>query len=91
VPTGEVEGEFTRVLSREEKRKLRKVEKHRPQFQFDLSHFRNGRKIGIAVSRCGVPGSLGRGLTLTGVACPGSRALPPSRRNEAHLDCARGT
>ncbi|GFZ49104.1 hypothetical protein JCM24511_06854 [Saitozyma sp. JCM 24511] len=48
VPTGEVEGEFTRVLSREEKRKLRKVEKHRPQFQFDLSHFRNGRKIGIA-------------------------------------------
>jgi hypothetical protein len=55
VPTGEGdgEGEFTRVLSREEKRKLRKVEKHRPQFQFDLSHFRNGRKIGIAVSRVG--------------------------------------
>jgi len=43
-------GGFTKVLTKDEKRKLRKVEKHRPQFQFDISHFRQGKKIGIAVS-----------------------------------------
>ncbi|KAL7424365.1 hypothetical protein Q5752_000047 [Cryptotrichosporon argae] len=39
---------FTRVPTREEKRKQRKVEKRRPQFQFDTNHFANGRKIGVA-------------------------------------------
>jgi hypothetical protein len=41
---------FERVLSRDEKRKQRKLDKHRPQFQFDVSYFRTGKKIGIAVS-----------------------------------------
>lgn len=41
---------YEKVLSRDEKRKQRKVDKHRPQFQFDTSYFRNGKKIGIAVS-----------------------------------------
>lgn len=30
------------------KRKQRKVDKHRPQFQYDTSYFRTGKKIGIA-------------------------------------------
>ncbi len=41
---------FIKVITREEKRKIRKLEKHRPQFQFDISYFRQGKKIGIAVS-----------------------------------------
>ena len=41
---------FTKVLTKEEKRKQRKVDRHRPQFQFDTSYYRNGKKIGIAVS-----------------------------------------
>lgn len=41
---------FERVLTKEERRKRKKVEKHRPQFHFDMSAFKNGRKIGIAVS-----------------------------------------
>jgi RNA exonuclease 1 len=49
-PGSEADG-FTEFLSKEERRKLRKVEKHRPQFQFDVSQFRLGRKIGIAVGR----------------------------------------
>ncbi|CAD6570359.1 MAG: hypothetical protein TREMPRED_005740 [Tremellales sp. Tagirdzhanova-0007] len=39
---------FESVLSRTEKRKQRKVDRHRPQFQFDLSYFRSGKKIGMA-------------------------------------------
>lgn len=50
-PQGIMEsGGFTKVLSKEEKKKLRKVERNRPQFQFDVQSFRNGRKIGVAVS-----------------------------------------
>jgi hypothetical protein len=41
---------FEKVLTKEERRKRKKVEKHRPQFHFDMSAFKNGRKIGIAVS-----------------------------------------
>lgn len=44
---GEEEG-FTKILTKEEKRKLRKVEKNRPSFAFDVGQFRGGRKIGIA-------------------------------------------
>lgn len=39
---------FTKILTRDEKRKLRKVEKNHPSFAFDVGAFRNGRKIGIA-------------------------------------------
>jgi hypothetical protein len=49
IPQSENEEGFERVLSRDEKRKQRKVDKHRPQFQFDTSYFRLGKKIGIAV------------------------------------------
>jgi RNA exonuclease 1 len=41
---------FTKILTKEEKRKKKKTDKQRPSFQFDLSHFRMGKKIGIAVS-----------------------------------------
>jgi len=41
---------FTKV----QKRKQRKLERHRPQFQYDTSYFRTGKKIGIAVSLCSV-------------------------------------
>lgn len=41
---------FERVLTKEERRKRKKVEKHRPQFHFDMSAYKAGRKIGIAVS-----------------------------------------
>lgn len=37
---------FTKV----EKRKKKRLDKHRPQFQYDTSYFRTGKKIGIAVS-----------------------------------------
>lgn len=33
-----------------QKRKQRKLERHRPQFQYDTAYFRSGKKIGIAVS-----------------------------------------
>jgi hypothetical protein len=46
-PSGDEDG-FTKVLTKEERRKLRKVEKHKPQFQFDVGQFRSGKKIGIA-------------------------------------------
>lgn len=36
---------FTKV----EKRKKKRLDKHRPQFQYDTSYFRTGKKIGIAV------------------------------------------
>jgi len=49
-PMANNDGGFEMVLSREEKRKQRKVDKQRPQFQFDTSYFRGGKKIGIAVS-----------------------------------------
>jgi RNA exonuclease 1 len=39
---------FTKV----QKRKQRKLDRHRPQFQYDTSYFRSGKKIGIAVSCC---------------------------------------
>lgn len=42
--------EFTMVPTREEKRKQRKMEKQRPQFQYDTTWFRAGKKVGIAVS-----------------------------------------
>lgn len=35
-----------------EKRKKKRLDKHRPQFQYDTSYFRTGKKIGIAVSQC---------------------------------------
>ena len=41
---------FTKVMTKKERGKLRKVERHRPRFHFDQSAFKNGRKIGIAVS-----------------------------------------
>ena len=41
---------FESVLTRHEKRKQRKVDRHRPQFQFDMSYFRSGKKVGMAVS-----------------------------------------
>jgi hypothetical protein len=41
---------FERVLTRDERRKQRKLERHTPQFQFDTSYFRMGKKVGIAVS-----------------------------------------
>lgn len=44
-PTSSNDG-FVKV----QKRKQRKLERHRPQFQYDTSYFRSGKKIGIAVS-----------------------------------------
>jgi len=41
---------FTKVETKEERRKRKKVEKRRPQFQFDMSAFRSGKKVGMAVS-----------------------------------------
>jgi hypothetical protein len=41
---------FIVVPSREEKKKQRKLEKAKPQFQYDIGWFRNGKKVGIAVS-----------------------------------------
>lgn len=37
---------FTKV----QKRKQRKVERHRPQLHFDTSYFQRSKKVGIAVS-----------------------------------------
>jgi len=42
---------FIIVPTREEKKKQRKLEKSKPQFQYDIGWFRNGKKVGIAVSR----------------------------------------
>lgn len=42
---------FIIVPTREEKKKQRKLEKAKPQFQYDIGWFRNGKKVGIAVSR----------------------------------------
>lgn len=47
-PSTTEEDGFTKVLTKEEKRKLRKVERHRPSFSFDVGQFRNGKKIGVA-------------------------------------------
>lgn len=44
--TPPLEDGFTKV----EKRKKKRLDKHRPQFQYDTSYFRTGKKIGIAVS-----------------------------------------
>lgn len=41
---------FTKVETKEERRKKKKVEKRRPQFQFDMSAFKSGKKVGMAVS-----------------------------------------
>ena len=41
---------FIVVPTREEKKKQRKLEKAKPQFQYDIGWFRNGKKVGIAVS-----------------------------------------
>jgi len=40
---------FTKVETKEERRKKKKIEKRRPQFQFDMSAFRSGKKVGMAV------------------------------------------
>lgn len=48
--TGGSEEGFERVLTREEKRKKKKLDKKKARFQFDISTFKTGRKIGIAVS-----------------------------------------
>lgn len=47
-PSTTEEDGFTKILTKEEKRKLRKVERHRPSFSFDVGQFRNGKKIGVA-------------------------------------------
>ncbi|WVQ68933.1 uncharacterized protein L199_007142 [Kwoniella botswanensis] len=39
---------FTKVPTKEERRKMRKLSKHRPSFQFNVNEFRYGKKIGIA-------------------------------------------
>nr|XP_019047506.1 hypothetical protein I302_04121 [Kwoniella bestiolae CBS 10118]OCF26436.1 hypothetical protein I302_04121 [Kwoniella bestiolae CBS 10118] len=39
---------FTKVPTKEERRKMRKLSKHRPNFQFNINEFRYGKKIGIA-------------------------------------------
>ncbi|WVF70114.1 hypothetical protein IAT40_004902 [Kwoniella sp. CBS 6097] len=39
---------FTKILTKDEKRKQRKVNKHRPGFQYNTLEFRYGKKIGIA-------------------------------------------
>ncbi|RXK42114.1 hypothetical protein M231_00471 [Tremella mesenterica] len=39
---------FKKVLTKKEKGKLRKVERHKPKFLFDQNGLRNGRKVGIA-------------------------------------------
>ncbi|WVQ83395.1 hypothetical protein IAT38_005536 [Cryptococcus sp. DSM 104549] len=39
---------FTRVPTREERRKQKKVNKHRPEFQYNTQDFRYGKKITIA-------------------------------------------
>ena len=39
---------FTKVLTKEERRKMKKLDKNKPSFQFDLAQFRSGKKIGIA-------------------------------------------
>ncbi|WVR04385.1 hypothetical protein IAU60_001387 [Kwoniella sp. DSM 27419] len=39
---------FVKVPTKEEKRKQRKVNKHRPVFQYNAQEFRYGKKIGIA-------------------------------------------
>ena len=44
---------FVVVPTRDEKKKQRKLEKAKPQFQYDIGWFRNGKKVGIAVSSCG--------------------------------------
>ncbi|KAK4689800.1 RNA exonuclease, partial [Tremellales sp. Uapishka_1] len=46
-PSIDTDEGFSTVLSRDEKRKKKKVEK-RPQFQYDMNHFRSQKKIGIA-------------------------------------------
>jgi hypothetical protein len=42
--------DFTIVPTRDEKKKQKKIEKRRPQFQYDVSWFKQGKKVGIAVS-----------------------------------------
>ncbi|WRT65068.1 uncharacterized protein IL334_002010 [Kwoniella shivajii] len=39
---------FTKVPTKEERRKMRKVNKHRPGFQYNTNEFRYGKKVGIA-------------------------------------------
>jgi hypothetical protein len=58
-------GDFTTVTTKEDKRKQRKMEKQKPQFQFDTSYFRLGKKIGIAVGQQGEAGERGSCLTLS--------------------------
>lgn len=85
-----VEGDgFEKVISREEKRKQRKVDKQRPQFQFDISYFRMGKKIGIAVSprstSCDSDDQLNLSTAYTR-PCPVHRCGWPQTR----MDCSRG-
>jgi RNA exonuclease 1 len=49
---------FTKIETKEERRKRKKVEKRRPQFQFDMSAFRSGKKVGMAVSCLSVSGMI---------------------------------
>ncbi|WWC87181.1 uncharacterized protein L201_002067 [Kwoniella dendrophila CBS 6074] len=39
---------FTKVPTRDERRKMRKVNKNKPSFQFNTNEFRYGKKVGIA-------------------------------------------
>nr|ODN81413.1 RNA exonuclease 1 [Cryptococcus depauperatus CBS 7841] len=42
------EDEFTRIPTREEKRKQKKVAKHKPSFQYNIQDLRYGKKVTIA-------------------------------------------
>jgi hypothetical protein len=75
---------FIVVPTRDEKKKQRKLEKQKPQFQFDVSWFRMGKKVGIAV------GCFHRGCECVSgaevVAYPGYAAIHCRRASEAELD-----
>lgn len=77
---------FTKVETKEERRKRKKVEKRRPQFQFDMSAFRSGKKVGMAVSPI-----LGESIeeVLTGLACPRFDLITFCRWKKSSVDPCR--
>lgn len=44
------EGAFSEVLTRQARRKQKKVNKHRPEFQFNIQELKYGKKVTLAVS-----------------------------------------
>lgn len=44
------EGVFCEVLTRQARRKQKKVNKHRPEFQFNIQELKYGKKVTLAVS-----------------------------------------